>query len=83
LYGWDLLLQTVKQIAQWVEPYARVEEVHMEPSIEDVDEPFLRRERTQEEMEDYYAGFKAGEAGKEPDDTKTLAWQRGWAQAQE
>jgi hypothetical protein len=60
-----------------------MEEVKMEPPIEDVNEPFLRRERTQEEMEDYYFGFKAGEAGKEPDDTKTLAWQRGWAEAQE
>jgi hypothetical protein len=25
------------------------------------------------------AGFEAGSQGKEPDDTKSLAWQRGWA----
>jgi|HubBroStandDraft_6_1064221.scaffolds.fasta_scaffold915496_1 hypothetical protein len=33
-------------------------------------------------MEDYDAGFMAGEASKEPDNTETLAWQRGWAEAQ-
>jgi predicted transcriptional regulator len=79
----DLFLQTVKQIAQWVGPYIRVEEVRMEPSIEDVDEPFLLRERTEVEMADYDAGFMAAEAGKEVDETESIAWKRGWAEAQE
>jgi hypothetical protein len=79
----DLLLQTVKQIAEWAGPYIRVEEVRMEPSIEDVDELFLFRERTEVEMADYDAGFMAGEAGKGVDDTESLAWRRGWAEAQE
>jgi hypothetical protein len=30
------------------------------------------------EVADYDPGFKAGSQGKEPDDTKSLAWQRGW-----
>jgi predicted transcriptional regulator len=60
-----------------------VEEVQMEPSIEDVDEPFLVRERTEVETADYDAGFMAGEAGEELDDTESLAWQRGWAEAKE
>jgi hypothetical protein len=28
------------------------------------------------------AGFEAGSQGEEPDDTKSLAWQRGWAETQ-
>jgi hypothetical protein len=46
-------------------------------------EPFLMRERTPEELADYDAGFMAGEAAKEIDDTESLAWRRGWAEAQE
>ena len=49
----------------------------------DVDEPFLLGPRTDNELADYDAGFKAGGDGRELDDTETLAWQRGWAEAQE
>ena len=79
----DVLLQTVKQIVEWVVPNLKVEDACMEHLIEDVDEPFLLGPRTDNELADYDAGFQAGEDGKEPDDTETLAWQRGWAEAQE
>jgi hypothetical protein len=50
---------------------------------EDIDrEPFLMRERTEEEVLDYDRGFVAGSEGKEPDDAKSIPWQRGWAEAQ-
>jgi hypothetical protein len=51
--------------------------------ITDDYEPFLMRQRTPEELADYDAGFIAGEDGKENDDTKSFAWQRGWGEAQE
>jgi hypothetical protein len=52
--------------------------------VEDVDkEPFMLRERTPIELAEYDAGFKAGREGKEPEEHKSLAWQRGWAEAQE
>jgi hypothetical protein len=36
-----------------------------------------------EEVGDYDDGFKAGFKGRPNDDTKSAAWQRGWAAAQE
>jgi hypothetical protein len=45
-------------------------------------EPFLMRERTPEELADYDAGFIADEDGKENDNTRSFAWQRGWGEAQ-
>lgn len=36
----------------------------MDPLIEDDEEPFLLRERPDEEILDYDAGFKAGAEGK-------------------
>jgi hypothetical protein len=51
---------------------------------EDVDtEPFDSRERTVKEMDDHNNGFEGGLAGESCDETKSLAWQRGWADAQE
>ena len=50
---------------------------------EDIDrESFLMRDRTEEEVVDYVRGFGAGSEGKEPDDAKSIPWQRGWAEAQ-
>jgi hypothetical protein len=50
----------------------------------DVDsEPFMLRQRTDEEIADYDKGFEVGQKGGQIDDTKTQAWQRGWAEAQE
>ena len=49
----------------------------------DDEDPFMLRERSEQELADYDEGFAAGSQGKEPDDTKSLAWQRGWAEAQE
>jgi hypothetical protein len=80
----DELLKQVKQMLESADPSITVKEARMDdPSIEDVDEPFLLRERTEVEMADYDAGFMAGEADKELDDTESLAWQRGWAEARE
>jgi hypothetical protein len=47
------------------------------------DEPFLMRERSGEELDEYDLGFMPGTAGEAKDGIKSLAWQRGWAQAQE
>jgi hypothetical protein len=47
------------------------------------DEPFPLRDRSEEEIEDYDKGFECGQTGGQNDDTKTEAWQRGWAEAQE
>jgi hypothetical protein len=46
-------------------------------------EPFMLRQHTNEEVADYDDGFKAGFKGRPNDDTKSQAWQRGWAEAQE
>ena len=45
--------------------------------------PCERGEQTDEEFADYVVGFRAGVAGEPNDDTKLLAWQRGWADSQE
>jgi hypothetical protein len=42
----------------------------------------MLREHTNEETTDYDDGFKAGFRGRPNDDTKSGAWQRGWAEAQ-
>jgi hypothetical protein len=55
--------------------------VTVEPDADS--ETFMMREHTTEEIADYDAGFKAGECGDEPDETKSLAWQTGWAEANE
>ena len=47
------------------------------------DDPFMLHTRSDKEIADYSAGFKAGSNGEEVDNTKSLAWQRGWAEAQE
>jgi hypothetical protein len=36
---------------------------------------------TEEETADHDLGFEAGLAGKPKDETKSAAWQRGWADA--
>ena len=46
-------------------------------------EPFTLRKRTDEELADYDEGFKCGQRGGQNDDSKSQAWQRGWAEAQE
>ncbi|MBB5329413.1 hypothetical protein [Tunturiibacter gelidoferens] len=46
-------------------------------------EPFMLRQRTNEEIADYDKGFECGQEGGQNDDTKSQAWQRGWAEAQE
>jgi hypothetical protein len=45
--------------------------------------PFEAQELTDEEIEDHDLAVEAGLAGKPNDDTKSVAWQRGWADAQE
>jgi hypothetical protein len=44
--------------------------------------PFDSSERSEEELIDHLFGFKAGSAGERNDETKSPAWQRGWADAQ-
>ena len=46
-------------------------------------EPFKLRQRTEEEIADYDKGFEVGQNGGQNDDTKSEAWQSGWAEAQE
>jgi hypothetical protein len=79
----DELLQKVKEVLESADPDIRVEEVCVDALIDRVDEPFLIRERTDKELADYDVGFRAGEDGKEPDDTGSLAWYRGWAEGQD
>jgi hypothetical protein len=51
--------------------------------LPDDTEPFMLRERSRDELADYDDGFKCGQSGGQNDDTKSQAWQRGWAEAQE
>jgi hypothetical protein len=54
--------------------------------MEDLDDDevsFLTKNRSEEEIVDYDLGFQAGTEGKPSDDTKSVAWQRGWVEAQE
>jgi hypothetical protein len=60
----------------------RSEEDAMDEPFDDED-PFVLRERYEEEIAEYDEGFAAGSEGKECDTTKSLAWQRGWAEAQD
>jgi hypothetical protein len=46
-------------------------------------EPFMLHQRTDDEIADYDKGFEYGQSGGQNDDTKSHAWQRGWAEAQE
>jgi hypothetical protein len=46
-------------------------------------EPFMLLQRSDEELADYDKGFECGQSGGQNDDTKSDAWQRGWAEAQE
>jgi hypothetical protein len=43
--------------------------------------PFESPKRSEVELIDHLFGFKAGAAGESYDETKSLAWQRGWADA--
>jgi hypothetical protein len=47
------------------------------------DEPFLLKQRSEEDIADYDKGFECGQSGGQNDDTKSEAWQRGWAESQE
>jgi hypothetical protein len=46
-------------------------------------EPFMLRQHTDEEVANYDEGFASGQKGGQNDNTKSQAWQRGWAEAQE
>jgi hypothetical protein len=46
-------------------------------------EPFMLRQHTDEDVAEYDKGFVFGQMGGQNDDTKSEAWQRGWAEAQE
>jgi hypothetical protein len=46
-------------------------------------EPFMLRQHTDGEVADYDKGFECGQKGGQNDETKSEAWQRGWAEAQE
>jgi hypothetical protein len=47
------------------------------------DQPFNSPDRTDEELVEYDKGVRAGLDGEPLDNTKTEAWRRGWADAQE
>jgi hypothetical protein len=53
------------------------------PDVNLETEPFMLRQRTDEEIADYDKGFMCRQDGGQNDDTKTEAWQRGWAEANE
>jgi hypothetical protein len=46
-------------------------------------ELFMLRQHSDEELAEYDKGFESGQKGGPNDETKTEAWQRGWAEAQE
>jgi hypothetical protein len=46
-------------------------------------EPFMLRQRPDEEIADYNKGFECGKTSGQNDETKSEAWQRGWTGAQE
>jgi hypothetical protein len=48
---------------------------------DDIDELFMLRDRSSEELVEYDAGFTAAQESRDCDVTKSLAWQRGWAEA--
>ena len=66
-----------------------IDKGNKKPTIESEDDrmddsiPFGAHELTDEETADHDLGLEAGLAGKPNDDTKSAAWQRGWADAQE
>jgi hypothetical protein len=52
--------------------------------VKDIDsESVDNLDRTDEELADHDIGFEEGLAGRPNDETKSSAWQRGWADAQE
>jgi hypothetical protein len=65
-----------------------IDKANKKPSRESEDDrmddsiPFGAHELTDEETADHDLGLEAGLAGKPNDDTKSAAWQRGWADAQ-
>jgi hypothetical protein len=48
----------------------------------DEDKPLGTGLNTDQEMADYDLGFAEGKDGKPNDDTKSIAWQSGWEDAQ-
>jgi hypothetical protein len=53
----------------------------MKSDDEGLNDPFMMTEHTAEEIADCDQGCAVGSEDKEFDDTKSLAWQRGWAEA--
>lgn len=49
---------------------------------DDDEQPVMLRQHSEEEVTDYDDGFKAGFSGRSNNDSKSQAWQRGWAEAQ-
>ncbi|NYF91520.1 hypothetical protein RBB79_17895 [Tunturiibacter empetritectus] len=45
--------------------------------------PFMLKKHSDEEIADYDKGFECGQNGGQNDDSKSKAWQQGWAEAQE
>jgi hypothetical protein len=75
----DEELQRIKELLAKAEPNATVVEFRRDED----EESYLLWERSAEEVLDYDAGFTAGQEGKDCDATKSFAWRRGWADAQE
>jgi hypothetical protein len=52
--------------------------------VKDIDSESVDNfDRTDEELADHDIGFEEGLTGRPNDETKSSAWQRGWADAQE
>ena len=76
-------MQPEMQKLQWISGFEQDVQrraVGLHPAV---DEPFMLRNRSAEEQTEYDAGFTAGQEGRDCDVTKSLAWQRGWTEAQE
>jgi hypothetical protein len=75
----DKHLQRIKELLAEAEPNSTVVEFRRDED----EESYLLWERSGEEILDYDAGFTAGQEGRNRDATRSFAWRRGWADAQE
>jgi hypothetical protein len=68
---------------EWAETMEQADKLE-DAKVENIDPgTFLSGKRTEAEIVDHALRLDAGLAGQPNDDTKSLAWQRGWADAQE
>jgi hypothetical protein len=75
----DALLREVQALeSRQLTPQTTADEELLDDKVS-----FDEEQHTEEEIAQHKAGLQVGLAGEPNDDTKTLDWQRGWADAQE